>query len=56
MPVVKDYIQEELLKMIEAEKKNIYYRRVISDSLEEGFQISAEETFIKKLEKFVRSI
>ena len=56
MPVVKDYIQEELLKMIEEEKKNIYYRRVISDSLEEGFQISAEEKFIERLERFVKSI
>ena len=56
MPVVKDYIQEELLKMIEEEKKAIYYRRVISESLEEGYQITSEENFIKRLERFVKSI
>ena len=56
MPDIKENIKQELLKMIEEEKKAIYYRRVISESLEEGYQISSEENFIKRLERFVKSI
>ena len=56
MPDIKENIKQELLKMIEEEKQTIYYRRIISDSLGEGYQISAEENFIKKLERFVKSI
>lgn len=56
MATIKDYIQHELLKMIEEEKKAIYYRRIISDTLEENYQIQAEESFIKKLERFAKSI
>ena len=56
MPDIKENIKQELLKMIEEEKKAIYYHRIISDSLEEGYQITSEENFIKKLERFVKSI
>lgn len=42
--------------MIEEEKKAIYYRRIISDTIEEGYQITSEENFIKKLERFAKSI
>ena len=56
MAVIKDYIQAELLKMIEEEKSSIYSRRVISDTHEEIYQINAEENFIKRLERFVKSI
>lgn len=56
MPSIKDNIKEELLKMIEEEKYNIYTRKVISESQEEFYHIKAEENFIKKLERFVKSI
>ena len=56
MPDIKENIKQELLKMIEEEKKAIYYRRIISESLQEGYQISSEENFIKRLERFVKSI
>ena len=56
MPSIKENIKQELLKMIEEEKKAIYYRKIISDTLEEGFQITSEENFIEKLERFVKSI
>ena len=56
MPDIKENIKQELLKMIEEEKKAIYYRRVISESLEESHQITSEENFIKRLERFVKSI
>lgn len=56
MPDIKENIKQELLKMIEEEKKAIYYRRIISDSLEEGYQITSEENFIEKLERFAKSI
>lgn len=56
MADIKENIKQELLKMIEEEKKAIYYRRIISDTIEEGYQITSEENFIKKLEKFAKSI
>ena len=56
MPDIKENIKQELLKMIEEEKKAIYYRKIISDTLEEGFQITSEENFIEKLEMFAKSI
>ena len=56
MPDIKENIKQELLKMIEEEKKAIYYRKIISDTLEEGFQITSEENFIEKLERFAKSI
>ena len=56
MPDIKENIKQELLKMIEEEKTAIYYRRITADSLEEGYQITAEENFIERLERFVKSI
>lgn len=56
MASIKDNIKQELLRMIEEERKAIYYRKIISDTLEEGFQITSEENFIEKLERFVKSI
>ena len=56
MPDIKENIKQELLKMIEEEKKAIYYCRIISESLEESYQITSEENFIKRLERFVKSI
>ena len=56
MPDIKENIKQELLKMIEQEKTAIYYRRVTADMLEEHYQISAEENFIKRLERFVNSL
>ena len=56
MADIKENIKQELLKMIEEEKKAIYYRRIISDTMEEGYQITSEENFIKKLERFAKSI
>lgn len=56
MPDIKENIKQELLKMIEDEKKLIYYRRVNTSYSEENYQIQAEENFIEKLERFVKSI
>ena len=56
MPDIKENIKQELLKMIEDEKMLIYYRRVNVTYLEENYQIRAEESFIKRLERFVKSI
>ena len=56
MPDIKENIKQELLRMIEEERKAIYYRRITADSLEEGYQITAEENFIERLERFVKSI
>ena len=56
MPDIKENIKQELLKMIDEERKNIYYRRITADSLGEGYQITAEENFIERLERFVKSI
>ena len=56
MASIKENIKQELLKMIEEEKTAIYYRRITADSLEEGYQITAEENFIERLERFVKSI
>ena len=56
MAAIKDNIKLELLKMIEEERKNIYYRRVNANYLEENYQIQAEENFIEKLERFAKSI
>lgn len=56
MPDIKENIKLELLKMIEDERTNIYYRRVNASYLEENYQIQAEEKFIEKLERFVKSI
>ena len=56
MPDIKENIKLELLKMIEEERKNIYYRRVNANYLEENYQIQAEENFIERLERFVKSI
>ena len=56
MPDIKENIKQELLRMLEEERTAIYYRRITADSLEEGYQISAEENFITRLERFVKSI
>ena len=56
MPDIKENIKLELLKMIEDEKRLIYYRRVNANYLEENYQIQAEENFIERLERFVKSI
>ena len=56
MPDIKENIKQELLKMIEEERNNIYYRRVNANYLEENYQIQAEENFINRLERFVKSI
>ena len=56
MPDIKENIKQELLKMIEEEKKLIYYRRVNTSYSEENYQIQAEENFIEELERFVKSI
>lgn len=57
MAVVKDYIQEELLKMIAEEEHNCEIRRIVPNtSLEENYQISCEENFLTKLRKFAESI
>ena len=56
MPDIKENIKQELLKMIEEERNNIYYRRVNASYLEENYQIQAEENFINRLERFVKSI
>ena len=56
MPDIKENIKLELLKMIEDEKKLIHYRRVNTSYSEENYQIQAEENFIEKLERFVKSI
>ena len=56
MPDIKENIKLELLKMIEEEKRLIYYRRVNATYLEENYQIQAEENFIEKLERFAKSI
>ena len=56
MASIKENIKQELLKMIEEEKKAIYYRRVYASYSEENYQIQAEENFIEKLERFVKSI
>ena len=56
MPDIKENIKQEILKMIENERKAIYYRRITADSLEEGYQITSEENFINRLERFVKSI
>lgn len=56
MPDIKENIKLELLKMIEEEKRLIYYRRVNASYLEENYQIQAEENFIEKLERFAKSI
>lgn len=56
MADIKENIKQELTKLIEQEKSALYYRRVIADKLEEHYQISAEENFIKRLERFIKSI
>ena len=56
MPTIKENIKLELLKMIEDEKSNIYYRKLNATYLEENYQIQAEENFIEKLERFAKSI
>ena len=56
MPDIKENIKLELLKMIAQERENIYYRRVNTNYLEENYQIQAEENFINRLERFVKSI
>ena len=56
MPDIKENIKIELLKMIEEDRKNLYYRRVNANYLEENYQIQAEENFIERLERFVKSI
>ena len=56
MPDIKENIKQELLKMIEDEKRLIYYRRVNANYLEENYQIRAEENFIERLERFAKSI
>ena len=56
MPDIKENITLELLKMIEDEKRLIYYRRVNATYLEENYQIRAEESFIERLERFANSI
>lgn len=56
MPDIKENIKLELLKMIEDEKKLIYYRKETAFLYEENYQIQAEENFIEKLERFVKSI
>ena len=56
MASIKDNIKEELLRMIEEEKKNIYYRRINASYLEENYQIQAEENFIDRIERFANSI
>ncbi len=57
MPVIKDYIQEEILKMIAEEEHNCNIRRMVPNtSLEENYQISCEENFLKKMRKFAESI
>ena len=56
MPDIKENIKQELLKMIEEERNNIYYRRVNANHLEENYQIQAEENFINRLERFAKSI
>ena len=56
MPDIKENIKQELLKMIEQEKSALYYRRITADMCEEHYQITAEENFIKRLERFVKSI
>ena len=42
MPDIKENIKIALLKMIEDEKRLIYYRRVNANYLEENYQIQAE--------------
>ena len=56
MADIKENIKQELLRMIEEERTATYYRRITADSLEEGYQIQAEENFINRLERFVESI
>lgn len=56
MPDIKENIKQELLKMIEEERNNIYYRRVNASYLEENYQIQAEENFIDRIERFAKSI
>lgn len=56
MPDIKENIKQELLKMIEDERTNVYHRRIISESLAEGYQITAEENFLDRLERFANSI
>lgn len=56
MPDIKENIKQELTKLIEQEKNALYYRRMLADKLEEHYQLSAEENFIKRLERFIESI
>jgi flagellar biosynthesis/type III secretory pathway chaperone len=56
MPDIKENIKQELTKLVEQEKNALYYRRIIADKLEEHYQITAEESFIKRLERFIKSI
>ena len=56
MPTIKENIKQQLLILIEQERNLIYYRRLNANYLEEHYQIRAEENFIDKLERFVKSI
>ena len=50
---IKDNIKEELLSMISSERGNLEKRLEMHGDI---FEISCEENFLNKLEKFVESI
>ena len=51
--MIKDAIKEELLKLIKNERVNLEKRLEMHGDI---FEISCEENFLNKLEKFVESI
>ena len=59
MPSIKENIKNELLSLIETEKSNIEKRWNVLGSIADSgefYQIQCEENFIKKLERFAKSI
>ena len=53
---IKEYIKEELLRLISLEKDAINARRACVFDSTELFQIVSEENFLVKLENFANSI